>query len=518
MRYLDNVLDVTLWPLPQQRKEAMDKRRIGVGFTGLGNALAMLGLRYSSDEGRAVAATIAAKMRDAAYTASCALALEKGAFPLLNTEEYLKEGTFASRLPEKIKSMIRNRGIRNSHLLSIAPTGTVSLAFADNASNGIEPPFSLAYSRKKRMADGSTQSYAVVDHALRVWLSTIDVAVAEPLLKAICNYEKEFTVGFTSRVIKDFLPASIETALEMSAENHLLMLKVVQPFIDTSISKTVNVPVDYTFDDFKDIYDKAYAYGLKGVSTYRPNTILGSVLSVGTEPKSPETPAKIEVVAIDMNPLTLLLDKRPEDELESITKKVRYSGPTGDNSLFVSISFAYVEGVHKGVLVAVNRPIEVFITVSAGGAPSEWVIAHARDLSLIARSGLPTLAKALQNSRTIKSDKGRVRYGWYKKPDGSKVPRFHDSDVACIAFALQEILMRKGLLDENCNAVTFDKCVTTSALTLDEWDQVEKNRPSVSSSNGLIAGKSCPECGADAMVKRDGCEVCTNCGHLGSCG
>src|SRR5690606_31083620 len=152
VRALDNVLDVTFWPLPQQREEAHAKRRIGVGFTGMGNTLAMLRLRYDTPEGRTMAARIAEHMRDAAYKASVALAREKGAFPKFDADGYLAAGTFASRLPAALQKDIRKHGIRNSHLLSIAPTGTVSLAFADNASNGIEPPFSWMYKRKKREA------------------------------------------------------------------------------------------------------------------------------------------------------------------------------------------------------------------------------------------------------------------------------------------------------------------------------------------------------------------------------
>ena len=145
---LDNVLDVTPWPLPQQHAEAMAKRRVGLGFTGLGDALIMLRLRYDTAEARAMATQIAERMRDRAYLASVELARERGAFPLFNADLYLSGGNFASRLPAEIKQKIRNHGIRNSHLLSIAPTGTISLAFADNASNGIEPPFSWTYSRR----------------------------------------------------------------------------------------------------------------------------------------------------------------------------------------------------------------------------------------------------------------------------------------------------------------------------------------------------------------------------------
>jgi ribonucleoside-diphosphate reductase alpha chain len=163
VRFLDDVLDVTLWPLPEQYDESRAKRRIGVGFTGLGDTLVMLGLRYNSPEGRDLAVRIARLMRDEAYRASVELARERGAFPLLDAKLYLEDGTFASRLPDDIKDAIRRDGIRNSHLLSIAPTGTVSLAFADNASNGIEPAFSWTYTRMKVMADGSRESFAVED-------------------------------------------------------------------------------------------------------------------------------------------------------------------------------------------------------------------------------------------------------------------------------------------------------------------------------------------------------------------
>ncbi|HZA95924.1 MAG TPA: adenosylcobalamin-dependent ribonucleoside-diphosphate reductase, partial [Burkholderiaceae bacterium] len=166
-RALDNVLDATLWPLQEQAVEAANKRRIGLGFTGLGNTLTMLGLRYDSDAGRSMAADIARTMRDAAYEASAQLAQEKGAFPLFDAEKFLASPHCASRLPESLKSEIRASGIRNSHLLSIAPTGTISLAFASNASGGIEPTFSWTYVRKKRMPDGTRQEYAVEDYAYR---------------------------------------------------------------------------------------------------------------------------------------------------------------------------------------------------------------------------------------------------------------------------------------------------------------------------------------------------------------
>ncbi len=264
VRMLDNVLEVTAWPLEQQRKEAMAKRRVGLGFTGLGDALAMLRLRYDGDDARAMAARISAAMRDEAYRASADLAKERGAFPLFNADMYLSGGNFASRLPEEIKALVRKNGLRNSHLLSIAPTGTISLAFADNASNGIEPPFSWVYTRKKRMSDGTLKEFPVEDHAWRKYRAQGgDMAN---------------------------LPSYFVTALEISASAHEQMVATVAPYIDTSISKTVNVPEDYPYEDFQDLYMHAWKSGLKGLATYRPNKVLGSILSVARTEKPQDFP------------------------------------------------------------------------------------------------------------------------------------------------------------------------------------------------------------------------------------
>ena len=264
VRMLDNVLDATHWPLEQQLKEAQNKRRVGLGFTGLGDALIMLKLRYDTDAARDMATRISEYMRDRAYLYSVELAKERGAFPLFNADMYLSGGNFASRLPQEIKDAIRKHGLRNSHLLSIAPTGTISLAFADNASNGIEPPFSWTYTRKKRMADGTFKEYAVEDYAWRLY---------------------KHQGGDVSK-----LPDYFVTALEISAQAHEKMVAAVAPYIDTSISKTVNVPADYPYSEFEDLYMVAWKSGLKGLATYRPNSVLGSVLSV--TPTSAESAQK----------------------------------------------------------------------------------------------------------------------------------------------------------------------------------------------------------------------------------
>jgi ribonucleoside-diphosphate reductase alpha chain len=296
VRMLDNVLDVTVWPLPEQQAEAASKRRIGLGFTGLGDALVMLGRRYDTEPARALARRIAEVMRDAAYGASVELAKERGAFPLFNADLYLSGGRFASRLPTALKDSIRAHGVRNSHLLSIAPTGTISLAFADNASNGIEPAFSWTYTRKKRMPDGTTREFAVEDHAWRLYRHL--EGDAAPLTSAFV------------------------TALEMSAADHAAMVAAVAPYIDTSISKTVNVPADYPYADFQDLYLQAWKSGLKGLATYRPNAVLGAVLSTTAE----ATPA-LTVAAADQR---LRLDKLPTPVLASLRWPGRPELPAGN--------------------------------------------------------------------------------------------------------------------------------------------------------------------------------------------
>jgi ribonucleoside-diphosphate reductase alpha chain len=285
VRMLDNVLDATIWPLPQHRQEAMSKRRIGLGFTGLGDALLMLGLRYDADEGRQQAAAIARALRDAAYRASVELARERGPFPLFDARHYLSPPRFASRLPDDIKEEIARHGVRNSHLLAIAPTGTISLAFADNASNGIEPAYAWVYTRRKRMADGSHGEYRVEDHAWRVYRDANGIDADVTALPFDPAQPAQREPGPVVRTGPDgrryaMLPRHFVTALDIGALDHVRMSAAVQPYVDTAISKTVNIAADYPFAEFRNLYLEAWRSGLKGLTTYRPNAVVGSVLEV----------------------------------------------------------------------------------------------------------------------------------------------------------------------------------------------------------------------------------------------
>ena len=301
VRMLDNVLDATAWPLPQQQEEAMNKRRVGLGYTGLGDALIMLRQRYDTDTARATAAKISEVMRDYAYRASSNLARERGAFPLFNADMYLSGTSFATRLPAELKALIRKQGLRNSHLLSIAPTGTISLAFADNASNGIEPPFSWSYTRKKRMADGTLQEFPVEDYAWRLYHHLV------------ANGALPGSASGAAKGNDDSLPDYFVTALEISAAAHEAMVAAVAPYIDTSISKTVNVPENYPYEDFQGLYMAAWKSGLKGLATYRPNAVLGSVLSVD----SAQTKLPQDFVSSDVN-RRIQIKAMPEPVLASL--------------------------------------------------------------------------------------------------------------------------------------------------------------------------------------------------------
>ncbi len=472
VRALDNVLDLTFWPLPQQREESSAKRRIGVGFTGMGNTLAMLRLRYDRPEGRAMAVRIARHLRDAAYRASVALAQEKGAFPKFDADGYLAEGTFASRLPADIQALIRRHGIRNSHLLSIAPTGTVSLAFADNASNGIEPPFSWTYTRRKREADGSTSEYAVEDHAWRLY---------------------RLLGGDVNR-----LPDYFVSALEMPAADHIAMMQAVQPYVDTAISKTVNVAADYPYEDFKGLYRQAWQAGLKGLATYRPNTILGSVLEV-TAPAAPAAvpapPPPAESAAAPVDPMRAVIESRPKGGLSAVAEKLEYWTQEGHKTLYLVVSFLPVPDGRGGT---VDRAIEFFMPVGQSGESQQWITSSMRLLSLAARGGF--LERALSDMRKVAWDRGPVRLGTHRKDDGTPVPLWHESEVAAMAYAIQNILARRA-----------EQPMQQQVLPLDE-------PPLPSGMPPAMAGKKCSECGAHAVIRKDGCDYCTQCGHLGSCG
>lgn len=251
VRLLDNVIDASRFPLPQQAESASGTRRIGLGVTGLADALLMLGLRYGSERSLMITAGIMAMICHAAYRASVALAAEKGTFPYFDRDKYL-EGAFIRDLPEDIRAGIAESGIRNSHLIAIAPTGTISL-LAGNVSSGLEPIFAASYERKMVDEDGNPITLRLTDYALDFWRDMTGIG--------------------------DGFPSGFVTVEELPVQAHLDVQAVLQPFVDNSISKTINVPETCSFSEFREIYDRAYAKGLKGCTTFRPNPVTGTVLS-----------------------------------------------------------------------------------------------------------------------------------------------------------------------------------------------------------------------------------------------
>jgi ribonucleoside-diphosphate reductase alpha chain len=336
------------------------------------------------------------------------------------------------------------------------------LAFADNASNGIEPAFSWVYRRKKREADGSITEYAVEDHAWRLY--------------------RELGGDVQS------LPSYFVSALEMSATDHIAMMEAVQPFIDTAISKTVNVPADYPYEAFKNLYTQAWRANLKGLATYRPNSILGAVLELPSEkPSSP-------VEAAGADPMRAVVESRPKGILPAVAEKIEYWTQEGHKTLYLVVSFMTLpKGGPDGG--SIERAIEFFMPVGQNGESQQWITSSMRLLSLAARGGF--LERALSDMRKVAWDRGAVRLGTFEKIDGTRMPLWHDSEVAAIAFAIQNIIQRRN--GESTN-------------DLSEMPVPNASTPPV------MVGKKCSECGAHAMIRKDGCDYCTQCGHLGSCG
>jgi ribonucleoside-diphosphate reductase alpha chain len=249
VRLLDNIIDRSRYPLPQQQEQASSSRRIGLGVTGLADALIMLGLHYGSDEARQQAALVMKTVCHSAYRASASLAGEKGAYPLFEAGACLQQ-PFIRRLPDDIRRDIARGGLRNSHLIAIAPAGTISL-LANNISGGIEPVFDFEYRRRVRDTAGDYRWYDLQDYALRRWRA------GHP---------------------EGSLPGCFVSAQQLAPREHLAMQAAVQPFVDNAVSKTINVPPDCGLSEFESLYDEAYRLGLKGCTTYRPNTSSGAVL------------------------------------------------------------------------------------------------------------------------------------------------------------------------------------------------------------------------------------------------
>jgi ribonucleoside-diphosphate reductase alpha chain len=414
VEFLDNTLDRTRWPLPQQAEEALSKRRIGIGFFGLGDAMAMLGLRYGSPESVEFARTMASTMRDAAYRASIELAKKFGPFPLFDADQYLAEGTFASTLPQDIQDDIRKYGIRNSHLLSVAPTGTIALAFGDNASSGIEPIFALSMVRQVRTGNGDErQAWEADDYAVRVLKMTHGQSATHPALV---------------------------TAQELSVQDHLAVVAAVAPYIDSAISKTVNVPADYPFDDFEQIYLQAWQSGLKGITTYRPNAIMGSVIeakdkaeqAVAQDLRDDDPDRRVEIKDVPNLVEQLRWPSRPDVVADGVTYSVKH--PQGN--------FAVVVNHHMN---GKAHPLELYI---AGNEAPRGLAAIAKGLSVDMRTDDSAfITMKLDSLLNTKGDDG---FEMNDPATGNRV--FMPSLTAGLAAIVKHRLERLGALDQQANS------------------------------------------------------------------
>lgn len=336
VRMMDNVVDVSVFPLEAQMNEAKAKRRIGLGVTGLADALVMMRLRYGSPEAVRQTEEWMRELALGAYMTSSALAEEKGSFPLFDADKVFASGTFASKLPKTVQDRIRKYGLRNSHLTSVAPTGTISL-YAGNVSSGIEPIFATAYTRKVLNGDGTRTEEEVVDYAVALY--------------------RELFPG------KE-LPDYFVTAQELAPADHIRMQAAAQKWVDSSISKTINCPEDISFEDFKDVYQMAWDNGCKGCTTYRPNAVTGSVLEVKKEEPAPAAPTN---TIGDLEP-------RPR-ALEGATYKLKW--PNEPHAFYVT--FTDMEDA-----AGVRRPFEMFIN-SKNVDHFAWTVALTRMISAVFR-------------------------------------------------------------------------------------------------------------------------------------
>ena len=389
VRMMDNVVDASRFPLQEQKVEALAKRRIGLGVTGLADALLMVGQRYGSEEAAALTETWMERIAQAAYRASALLAQEKGAFPLYDAEAFLANDTMQS-MDDETRALVAEHGIRNALLTSVAPTGTISL-YAGNVSSGIEPVFAYSYTRKVLQNDGSRTEEEVVDYAVELWRQKFG--------------DKD-------------LPDHFVNAQTLAPLGHVRMQAAAQKWIDSSISKTINCPEDISFEDFKEVYMAAWDQGCKGCTTYRPNDVTGSVLAVSeAEEAAPELDTGADVVYI-AEPLD-----RPE-ALDGHTYKMKW--PESEHAIYITINDIVQNGQ--------RRPFEVFIN-SKNMEHYAWTLALTRMISAVFRRG-GDVSFVVEELKAVFDPRGGA---WVR---GKYIP----SMLAAIGGVIEEHMIRIGFI------------------------------------------------------------------------
>jgi ribonucleoside-diphosphate reductase alpha chain len=468
VRMMDNVIDISLFPLPQQREEANQKRRVGLGVTGLADALILCGLRYGSTAAVAATEDWLATIQREAYLASSTLAAEKGAFPLFDRDRYLA-GETALELDEEVRTQIAKNGIRNALLTSIAPTGTISL-FADNVSSGIEPVFSFRHTRNVLMPDGRRREEEVADYAYRVFRRL------KGELAPLPDY---------------FVDAQV-----LTPEDHVVMQATVQKHVDSSISKTINVPAEIAFDHFKDVYLRAYELGCKGCTTYRPNEVTGAVLAVkqgpsGTQlvPSQPELPLPPPAPIPSLKPADIYEAggvvymtqplSRPE-ALPGQTYKIRW--PDSEHALYITLNDIVQDGR--------RRPFEVFIN-SKNMEHYAWTVALTRMISAVFRRG-GDVSFVVEEMKAVFDPRGGA---WM---EGRYVP----SLLAAIGDVIERHMIEIGFLP------------TRGQRTVMSEQKLAVGSPLISDQRPHTARMAqCPKCGEAALIRIEGCDQCTSCDY-----
>jgi ribonucleoside-diphosphate reductase alpha chain len=438
VRMMDNVIDTSGFPLPQQAEEARTKRRIGLGVTGLADALLMLGLRYGAMDAVSQTETWMKEIARSAYLASIDLAREKGAFALFDAEKFLASGTM-QHMDHDVREAIRVHGIRNALLTSIAPTGTISL-YAGNVSSGIEPVFAYSYRRKVLQPDGSRTEEEVEDYAVQLWRELNGDAV---------------------------LPEYFVNAQTLEPLDHVRMQAAAQKWVDSSISKTINVPESISFEAFKDVYLAAWDQGCKGCTTYRPNEVTGSVLAVSeTTDAAPQSDTGAEVIYLS-EPLD-----RPET-LEGQTYKLKW--PVSEHAIYITINDIIVGGR--------RRPFEVFIN-SKNMEHYAWTVALTRMISAVFRRG-GDVSFVVEELKAVFDPRGGAWMG------GRYIP----SILAAIGRVIEEHLVKIGFIEGAGLGLKTDPQAKAALMGTGK------------------RGAACPACGAFEMVMIEGCMTCRACGH-----
>lgn len=437
VRMMDNVIDVSRFPLDAQEEEAKNKRRIGLGVTGLADALLMLQLRYGSEDAAAQTDEWMHAIARAAYFASIELAKEKGHFPLFDAEKYLSSGNMVG-MDEDVRDAIREHGIRNALLTSIAPTGTISL-YAGNVSSGIEPVFAYSYTRKVLQDDGSRTEQEVVDYAVELWR------------------EK-----FGDKALPDYFVS----AQTLTPNDHIVMQSAAQRWIDNSISKTINCPEDISFEDFKEVYMSAWNKGCKGCTTYRPNEVTGSVLSVSEGSDTvPEVETGAEVIYL-AEPL-----ERPEI-VEGQTYKLKW--PESNHAIYITINDIVLSGQ--------RRPFEIFIN-SKNMEHFAWTVALTRMISGVFRRG-GDVSFVVEELKAVFDPRGG---SWM---NGKYIP----SILAAIGGVIEQHMVAIGFLSSEGTGLKSDPAAELK-IAVGEGVKLP----------------FCPACGQPSLIKSDGCERCTSC-------